>query len=343
MLRAHGATRTLGDMNDVTAVVLTIGEPYTERALASLRRQTLQPAETIIIDRIAPFHRALNAGAAAVRTEFFIQVDADMILDETCIADLRACMSDRTGVVVARLRDPLQGCIPGVKLWRTRCWASRGVPDSVAQDVDFVETLSREGWLRVDVLKYSGAAAHWHSLGEHHPDYSPLYTFSKFRMEAARCRHRRDGTRLQILFQRLRTSAHSAALIGQIGVALGVFLDSDGDQLKPYVRDEDFDFLEHFIGSDRTLGVTHAVPSVPVNGDLRAAFARFSALGTLMRSHGAFPSFEAAIRKLWQEPSMSGLVASVGLCRGLFQERYTQNQMDEDFRVLDTLLRGCRA
>lgn len=100
-------------MRDVTAVVLSIGEPYTERALASLRRQTLTAAETIVVRDVSPFHCALNKGAAQVRTPFFLHVDADMVLDENCIAALRPLMTDRVGMVQGRLRDPRAERSPG--------------------------------------------------------------------------------------------------------------------------------------------------------------------------------------------------------------------------------------
>src|SRR5712672_71664 len=75
--------------DDVTAVVLSIGEATTDEAVASLRRQTLQPRDTIIVRDVVPFHNALNIGASQVKTPFFVQVDADMILDRECIATLR--------------------------------------------------------------------------------------------------------------------------------------------------------------------------------------------------------------------------------------------------------------
>ena len=75
---------------DVTAVVFTIGEPYLPRALASLERQSLPPAAIVRVEHVSPFHRAFNAGVARVRTDFFVHVDADIILDPTALADLVA-------------------------------------------------------------------------------------------------------------------------------------------------------------------------------------------------------------------------------------------------------------
>ena len=68
-------------MSDVTAVLLSLDEPTAAASRASVEAQTLRPTETIEIHGIRPFHRAWNLAAERVRTPYFLQVDADMILD----------------------------------------------------------------------------------------------------------------------------------------------------------------------------------------------------------------------------------------------------------------------
>ena len=51
-------------MTDITAVLLTIGEETTQRAIDSVKKQTLPPQEIIIIENVTPFHKALNLGAS---------------------------------------------------------------------------------------------------------------------------------------------------------------------------------------------------------------------------------------------------------------------------------------
>src|SRR5262245_15536075 len=121
-------------ISDVTALVLSLGEDYTERAIASVRRQSLPPAEIIVVRGISPFHRAFNSAVPRVRTEFFIQVDADMILDSTCIADLRRCISDKVGIVLGHLRDPLLGRVVGIKLFRKQCFDRVKLRDSLSSE-----------------------------------------------------------------------------------------------------------------------------------------------------------------------------------------------------------------
>src|SRR5512147_1293944 len=169
-------------MGDITVVALTIGEPYLERALASAQRQTLPPAATVVVRGMSPFHCALNAGAAQVQTPFFVQLDADVILDDTCLAELRALMRDDVSIVSGLLRDPIVGRTVGVRLYRTACFADVQIRDSISPDMDFTNDTARLGWLRRNALHWRGPErAHWHTFGDHRPDYTPLYTYSKFR------------------------------------------------------------------------------------------------------------------------------------------------------------------
>lgn len=56
-----------GHETDVGAVLLTLGEPTTGRALASLRCQSAPPRQPVIVDGVTPFHAALNEAPSASR------------------------------------------------------------------------------------------------------------------------------------------------------------------------------------------------------------------------------------------------------------------------------------
>jgi len=144
-------------MSDVSAVVLSIGEPYTRRAVDSLASQTMPPEDVIVVEHVSPFCRAVNDGARRVRTPFFVQVDADMILDPGCIEVLRRHVRSDTGVVVGALRDSLAGQAIGVKLFRTECFQRLEMPDSISPDTDFGEMLPRHGWHVHHVAGNAGA------------------------------------------------------------------------------------------------------------------------------------------------------------------------------------------
>ena len=81
-------------MTEVTGLVLTIGEETTERAISSLKQQTIPPQDIIVIENVSPFHRAINVGWTRVKTPFFIQCDADMVLDPDCLETMLPSMTD---------------------------------------------------------------------------------------------------------------------------------------------------------------------------------------------------------------------------------------------------------
>ncbi|MGH7960325.1 MAG: glycosyltransferase family 2 protein [Candidatus Binatia bacterium] len=235
-------------MSDVTALVLSMGEDYTERAIASVRRQTLPAVEAIVVQGISPFHRAFNSGAARVRTPFFVQVDADMILDETCIADLRSCVSDGVGMVVGHLRDPLLGRLQGIKLFRTQCCNQAKLRDSASCETDFIEDIQRQGWTTTYALKDREEPSFgWHVFGEHRPDYTLSYTFCKYVREGVKARYRKAGGGLRSVFRRLSASDHPAARIAAIAAAHGIFVEAEWDIHAPDAYSEEFARLEQFL------------------------------------------------------------------------------------------------
>ena len=290
-----------------------------------------------MVQGISPFHRALNGGAARVRTEFFIQVDADMILDDTCVAQLRGCVSDEVGMVVGRLRDPLLGPIEAIKLFRTECFEKVQLPDCVSSETEFAHAIVRQGWRMIYALKYSAdTAPGWHTFGAHRPDYTARYTFYKFTREGAKARYRKDG--LWDIFYRLRNSPHKAALIAVIAVAHGFFAKVTADIHGGIEDSEEFRFVERFLTSSHNGDFSLIERKDVAHLDLRSAFKRSLGLGTLLRRHHAAATFKKLLRQLHEQSTIVSWVALVGLCHGLFLDEYREADAEEAFSLLTAVL-----
>jgi hypothetical protein len=216
-------------VRDVTVVALSLGEPYAERALAALRRQTCGPMPIVPVVGVRPFYRALNEGAARVATEFFLQLDADMIPHDWCVAELRAAMEDDVGLAVGALWDPLIGTLAGIKLFRTESVRRLPFRDRPAPDVDFYRRLPEHRWRAAYVLPAMRAASDtpWPTVGHHRPDYTPSYTFTRFHVLGGRLRWREDGLGVRLRYERLRRSAHPLATLARIALVAG-FCRPDG-------------------------------------------------------------------------------------------------------------------
>ncbi|HSP99311.1 MAG TPA: glycosyltransferase family A protein [Candidatus Dormibacteraeota bacterium] len=320
---------------EVTAVVLSIGEPFVARALASLERQTEPPVDIVRVEGVSPFHRALNAGIARVRTAFFVHVDADMVLDPSALADLRACVAPGIGVVVGGLRDPLRGSIVGIKLYRTECAAGLRCPDSITPAVDFVDAIRARGWMTAHALAYRpGPHSLWHTFGEHQPDYTPLYTFTKFRLLGARYRHWRNGPSLRRMFTVLHESRHPAARIAQAGAATGVYWTESRDVLRPAAPSDGFALFQKLLDSPPG---SAPMPTLAATTTPRQAFVDHYRAGCELARDGAASSVRALFDARAAEPTLAGWAALIGLCRGIFAPASDPARADADFQSLAEL------
>jgi len=323
---------------DVSALLLTVGEPYAERALASIQRQTMPPAAVVAVRNVVPFHRALNQGAAQIGTPFFVQVDADMILDAGCFADLRAGVGERVGTVIGHLRDPLLGRVAGIKLFRTACFAEARFADSISPDTEFENAIARSDWRTIYAIKPPhGPALPAHVFGDHCPAYTPLYTFRKFQLLGARHRYRRAGASLRGMCRALRASGHEAALFALVGTAHGIFQATDRDRLEPFADGTDFQRLASLLA--RTPQRAVIVDELGDAGELddSTAWRRGYRYGLLLARDGDRQSLAAICERLIDHGGALEWVAFVGVCQGLFADAYDEAQIERDFTLLNPI------
>jgi glycosyltransferase involved in cell wall biosynthesis len=325
--------------SDVTAVVLTTGEATTEDAIASLGRQSLPVAEIVTVRDVRPFHRALNQGAMAVSTPYFVQVDADMVLDAGCVAALRAGMGKTTGVTVGHLRDPLLGDIVGVKLYRTQCFSEVGFRDTISPDTQFAEDLAAAGWSTRFVGGHgSGPSRSYGTLGEHRPDYAPAYTYRKHLMEGQRYRHRNAIGGFRGHLRRLELSDHPVALIAQVALARGFFRRTDVDALGLEAGNDEYARLAEFLNAAPM--ANKGLPQ-PGRTPLRSAFVEWFALGDSAFASGDGAAFRSYMQALNDDPAaVPAWPLKLSLCQGLFPPAGEIGGAEQAFAFLEPYLAG---
>jgi glycosyltransferase involved in cell wall biosynthesis len=327
-------------VSDVSAVVLTMGEPTTQDAIDSLRCQTTPVRDVIVVRDTRPFHRAINEGAARVTTPFFVQVDADMILDRHCVATLRKAMLPRVGIAVGHLRDDILHQVVGIKLFRTECFAVARFRDSISPDTDFVDEIARAGWETVYVGRRQWArSSPWTTIGDHKPGYTPAYTYQKYLMEGRRYRHRRSVGGLRWHFGQLEQSRHPAAFLAQIALARGFFRDTNRDTLGRAPSDEELTRLDAFLRSDQTAsaGVSADLPSdkSPLHDRFRACFR----IGKGMFDANDPTSFRRCMRILdSQAERPTAWISKMALCQGLLATAADENAIEADHARLSDFL-----
>jgi len=328
-------------MSDISAVVLSMGETTTQRTLDSLKTQSSLPEEVILVKHVTPFHRALNMGASKVKTEFFVQVDSDMIPDPNCFESLRECMTEDVGIAVGHLRDPLVGRTVGIKMFRKRCFEKVKFPDTISPDTDFRDRILRGGWKCVYVLGFNeGSPNLWHTFGEHQPNYTANYTYSKYLLEGKRYVYRNDSGGFRAHFRKLHKSTHSAALLAEVAMAHGIFLGSENDLLRPYGKQEEVEFLQVFLAGEGggEADEFDLAGIVQFNPDVQ--FRDFYRLGIRLRAGNSPQGFKGCIDKLKQAPEKMAWVAIVALCHGLLSEKYEEGKFRDDYAMFRNFLKA---
>jgi hypothetical protein len=332
--------------SDVTAVLLSLGEPSSERALASIARQSLPFADVVRVDGVRPFHRALNEGAARVRTDFFVQVDADMILDDDCVERLAACTGPEIGAVIGMLRDPLYGRVEAIKLFRTADLTRLGFDDSISPDTDYLGRMERAGRYMVYAIRHDRAPEHRHTFGEHRPEYEPLYTFERNKRDGRRIRHRGEADSVRFHLDLLHRSLHPSALVAEVAIAHGLFLDWDGDR-QDGVCEEGADFrrlnelLARVRAGSREQGrgtfrsrIDDAAAAAALVGSAERVFHASYSLGTALSAVRDGAAFVAALDARHRVHHPWAWLAQAALCRGLFAGLMPDAVAEDDWRRL---------
>lgn len=303
-------------MSDVSAVLLTMGEPTTDRAREALEAQTIPLRELITVAGVSPFHRALNQGARQVNTSFFVQVDADMILDSDAVARLRSSVTDDAGIVVGKLRDAMIGEVVGVKLFRTACFARTSFRDSISPDTDFGSEITAGGWRTVEVSDAPPCGAS--TLGAHARDYPLDYTFQKFSIEGSRYRYRDHPGGFRWYLSRLNPSQHPSSAVAVIAACNGVFDCTRSDLLVPVDRADltSFTRLQEFLAGNGT-----AAPHQPTFvGTVREQFDRTFRLGRELWERRAASAYLDLLARIRTRPVGTTWVAQLAFCRAPFAD-----------------------
>jgi len=163
---------------DVTALVFTCDpSPLLEECLAAVLAQTLPAHRIEIVRNVMPISRAFQEGLDRVETPYFVSVDDDMILRPRCFEQLHYLLtrSSDCAEVVLGLEDPLLGPIGGIHLYRTAAVRPIGFHpcDEKGPERRLSRKLREAGY---ETLSDLGIVA-----GVHHPVYTPLEAFWKYR------------------------------------------------------------------------------------------------------------------------------------------------------------------
>lgn len=144
-----GAACSAAGLIKTTVFILTVGDITFEKCQEALARQTHRNFKLDIIRNVSPFSAAAQEMIRRCDTEYFIQVDEDMILYPHAVERMEAIMDsapDEVGMICFFLYDEdRESNIQGIKIHRTRPMKGVSFKNLKASEMDLLEQMGRRG------------------------------------------------------------------------------------------------------------------------------------------------------------------------------------------------------
>ncbi len=244
----------------VTALLLTIGETTFQGVRDAVERQTTPFDDVVVVENVSPFTSAFNEGVSRIKTPFFVQCDADMVLDSTCLEVLLSHVAPKTGMVVGYLRDPLQGRVRGVKLFRTHCCKLYPRVNRSDRELVFQNELQRNGWV-IEYVEENGI-----TVGTHEPDLRDLvYHFERFKCKGAKIHARGDWYDLAFrLMQLTRTEHPEVAQMSAAALICGCHVVIKEDFLTVFTASPEYRLWQERFDVEKSESAQPSYPSLSI-------------------------------------------------------------------------------
>lgn len=159
-----------------TVFLLTVDDPVFPACKAALDVQQGTTFKLEIIRNICPFSAAAQRMIKDCQTDYFIQVDEDMILQPDAVASMEAIMTAApadVGMICFHLFDEDRGLpIQGVKIYRTALMKPLIFQDVKASEMDLLAQMGRHGvqWILHPDVK-----------GRHGTSYTPEAIYRRYK------------------------------------------------------------------------------------------------------------------------------------------------------------------
>ena len=320
-------------MVSISGLVLSVGEKTTKESIKRLEAQTIPVKRIILIKDVRSWAKAFSLGLSKVHTEFFINCDADMLLYPDCIERLLKYMRSDVGLVVGRLKDPLYGTVLGIRLFRTESLKSlRPSEKSVIPDTDLFNGMQKVGWKKVYADKdnlLDGTKAE--VVGLHCPEYTPIYTYKKFKMLGIRIAKRGNLKSLYLHWNPLKRNSHPMAKVALVALSTGLFSVCDKNMLDFSDIEEEFNSIKNLLNKitlkcnreDNLINLSF----LKEDASPGLLFKKSFSIGKELRAKLALDKFNNLLRGLLNSENRYSCFGVIGLCYRFF---YNPNILNID-------------
>ncbi|MCA9421782.1 MAG: glycosyltransferase, partial [Nitrospira sp.] len=222
-----------------TVYIVTVGDitfPVCQEAILKQERATFALE---VIRNVHPMSAAFQEMISRCETEYFIQVDEDMILDPTAVSSMEKVMQkvpENVGMVCFHLFDVDRNAqIQGVKIYRTTAMKLMTFRDVKACEMDVLEQMAQKGirWV-----------LHPKVQGRHGTQYTPESIYRRYKTmyekDIVEWNDVTDDIRKKAI--QFRETGDPLALFALMGAV-------DGIVSVPYVEDQEKDFTKYNLKS----------------------------------------------------------------------------------------------
>ncbi len=218
-----------------TVFIITVGDSTLAACQEAIRHQITQSFVLDLIRNVHPMSAAFQEMIKRCETEYFIQVDEDMILEPTAVSSMEGMMRkapDDIGMICFHLYDIDRNAnIQGVKIYRTAAIKSLAFRDVKACEMDLLEQMGQRGirWI-----------LHPSVQGRHGTAYSPETIYRRYKSM-----YEKDILEWNDVTEDI---CHKATQFRETGDLLSLFAlmgAVDGIVSVPYAKDQEKDFTKY--------------------------------------------------------------------------------------------------
>lgn len=218
-----------------TVFVLTINDVTFPCCLQALEKQTYRGFKTDIIRNLSPFNVAAQAMFDRCDTEYFIQLDEDMMLNPDAVERMEEVMETApadVGMVCFHLYDEdLERKIQGIKIYRTGHFREMRFKDLKASELDLLEQMERCG------VKW---VLHPEMVGRHGTLYTPSSIYHRYRTM-----YEKDIRTWNLVTWDLRKKAAKFQRTGDINQLFALLGAVHGVVNAPHAEDKEKDYTQY--------------------------------------------------------------------------------------------------
>jgi glycosyltransferase involved in cell wall biosynthesis len=237
----------------ITIFIIDTNEPSVDECINLVKKQTYKNIEIKRISNVCPMWRAFQTMLDGCDTNFFVQVDADMLLTPTAIETLYTRISSQknnTAISVGWLwDDDVERQILGVKIYNHNICMNFPYTNSLSCEMTQVEKMKRHGY-EIDVMNMS--ASKEECLGIHFPSQNPEMAFRRWERNMIKMRKLKWMDWLSIypqkIFKKMIEQPNDDIIRAKLfGIVSGLSLNNISDTEADYsTKNENYERYESF-------------------------------------------------------------------------------------------------